>query len=326
MKAMTAATLEPMAPSDGVAETTAATVAEKAAAAQESLGQRMVNGVKGFVSGVWDGVCRFFGWLKNKVVAAARWVRDKAVSAYEWVRDRIVKPGARWVRDNAGKIKDKAIDWAKRAWSWSKSTVRKCWSWIKAGAARTWKWAAPFRSWIATPFRSVLGAGIGITALLLLGGQVMMVAALPVALLFLLLGRNEKAKGERLQSSDADVIIIEDEDKLELNEAQLKALDVRISHVSDENVKFLDKGDKNMSSEYFGRLYILTQRVGGSGATVPKLKKEFKAAQLSKYGQAKAHESFTWNAAERGIEDEDKVIAKLLAANAGKVGFTSPVS
>ena len=277
----------------------AAEAANNAAAAQESWGQRMAGGVKRVITGAWTGVKRFVNWLGRKVASAARWVRDKTVSAYEYLRDKVVKPAARWVRDTAPKVWNKALELAKRAWNWTRSAV-----------SRLWVWAAPARTWIATPFRSTMGVA-SLATLAFFGARALIVLAIPVAI-FSLLASTSKPKAKL----DAGESIIDPKDQVLLNTEQAKGLAAREEKVRAQGELYMDKADKNMQSEYMGRSFVLQHRVLGGMTKTSKLKVDFKAAQLEKYGAEKCAQMFIWASANRGIDDEHLVVEGILKANA----------
>jgi hypothetical protein len=264
------------------------------------------------------------GW--GKLRASYRWVVAKAKKAANVTRDK-AKAAAVWTKANASK-----------GWTWTKVHATRSRIWLRQAAIGAWEYMAPFRNWISTPFRLALGTTTGLAALLTFGGQVIVLLALPWIAYLLWSGKLtfnqkgrksvKKAKAKKAKAKKAErkaakreaetaALLDEVVEGRVLNEAQSNALEHRMIEVDEQGTKWADQENKNMSSEYAGRSYLLHQRMMGSIKTVNALAREHRVLEESAMGTETARETYTWTAVKRGMRDEDKIVQVLLAQHEG---------
>jgi hypothetical protein len=270
--------------------------------------RRAAGKVKGFFAGVWNGVKSFFRWIKGKVIDGYNWTKDKVVRG----KDKVVK-GARWSWNKAKEVWDwfqsRRRDLGAGIWSvleWGGRAVRTGWRATVDTLKGTWLFTEPFRSWlVATPFRVAAGATAGIAALTW-GGAALLGLSIPWVVFLLISGRKTAKEQSAVNELAAP-------DFRQLSSAQSAALNARALEIRDSGERYGDAGDKNMSSEYAGRLYLVQQRGAGSTETVNQLTKLHKDGLVQTMGKLDADKLFTWTAVKRGIQEEDKVVRRLMA-------------
>lgn len=279
--------MEPTA--DGVVA--AAAVTNDPYATSESLGRRMLNGIKRAFSRVWSAFRSGVRWLKDKVVSAAGWVRDKTVSAYRWTRDRVVKPAISWVRENAGRIKDKALAYARRAWSWTRATATRLWAMV------------PYRRYLASGV--VTGA---VTGFLKMGWVPSLIA---LGVVFLLLRRDDRRKAK-----PSAIFVPEAVATRELSNAQELALDDLANQYREQAEAAGDVQDKAKFSEFSGGLFAVQSYRNGSEDSVTKMAADHRKHAESVHGIGGAAKIWTWSTVRKGMSDALPVIAKTIDEHA----------
>lgn len=255
---------------------------------------RPVKTEPGFVERVADKATYYVkkGW--NGFMSGLRWLRDKAVAAYEWTRDRVVKPA--WSKSQDA-----------RRWLWDVAQMSG--AYLKDAVVGAWEFSAPFRAWVATPFRMAFGTSAGLIALLFFGGKVIVLLALIWTMYLLVSGRMQIV--EKREKSGLNSIA--PQDTRELEPQQKGALVTRLEELK---ARGDTSNDKNMASEYSGRVYLAEQRLAGSTETVNQLAALHREGEEKNLGVDQAQEFFTWTAVKRGMTAEDKVVRGILLATA----------
>ena len=90
-----------------------------------------------FIRSLFDNIGKAIGWVADKVTQGLTWTK------------KVIVDGARWLWDKVKGGASMAKDLAVRSWGWFKNLLVNSKS-ILIGA---WNLTAPFRTWVATPFR-----------------------------------------------------------------------------------------------------------------------------------------------------------------------------
>ncbi|WP_198315769.1 SpvB/TcaC N-terminal domain-containing protein [Chitinophaga tropicalis] len=106
-----------------------------------SIGESILNGLKGFGRWIGEALGKLWDWIKGAATTVWNWIKGAASSAWEWIK------GA------ASTIWEGIKGAASAAWEWIKSAASAAWNWIKETASAVWEWtkqkAAEFWNWFA---------------------------------------------------------------------------------------------------------------------------------------------------------------------------------
>jgi hypothetical protein len=284
--------------------------AQKKAAkkAKGSWSKRLSGKTKRFFKKSWSSVRSVLRKLREKIAKAARYTKAKAQAG----------------RARTGNV-------VRRFWTWAWSGTKSSWAWSRSAVVGTWQFTGPFRSWVATPFRLAFGTSAGLVTLLTFGGKAIMLVALPWIAFLLLSGRmvmikNGKIKSKKAKKSQAKkgkhkavkakkVVVVEGveiENGLVLTEPQRNALDSRMTDVRDSGERWADKDNKQKVSEYTGRMHLLQMRMAGSTESATVIAEEWRAHVTAELGEEGFRDTFIWTHANKGIQDENKLVKKIL--------------
>jgi hypothetical protein len=250
-----------------------ATPTEVALAKGRNAVRRAYDKVKDLVVRGWKAFLRGLRWSKDKVMAAARWTKDK------------VTRGATWV-----------IDHAKSAVGWTKDAVK--------GA---WEFTAPFRTWVATPFRAALTTTGGLAAMMLLGGKFVVLGTMVWITYLLITGR--------LQMAEKAKVTLDGNGKLVLTETQENALIARSEELDEQLAAMPEaKQTRAYTSAYAARQYLIAQRRELNNESPSELGIRFKKAMIAEMGEDPANVHFDWRAVTKAMKSEHMIVLNRLQA------------
>jgi len=113
----------------------------KSSDAGESIGESILNGLKGFGRWIGEAIGKIWDWIKGAATTAWNWIKGAASSAWDWIKGA-ASAVWEWVKGAATS-----------AWNWIKEAASAAWNWIKEAASAVWEWtkqkAAEFWNWFA---------------------------------------------------------------------------------------------------------------------------------------------------------------------------------
>lgn len=106
-----------------------------------SIGDSILNGLKGFGRWIGEALGKLWDWIKGAATTVWNWIKGALSSAWDWI-----KGAASTIWEGVKGAAGAAWDWIKEAasaaWDWIKETASAVWEWTKQKAAEFWNWFA----------------------------------------------------------------------------------------------------------------------------------------------------------------------------------------
>lgn len=289
------------------------TAVEESVERGKNLAQRAGEKVVGVVRTAWNGVKRFFGWLKRKVVAFFTQAKEVAVKAWDWTTVRAKRAWA-WMKDRSKRTWAWTKTNAKRGWAWTKLTAIRARNWFVASAKQVWAYIAPLRAWVSTPLRAVMIWLAGLTGLSFFGvvGTVGIVLAFSAYVILF----DGDGDGSGAVPSAAMV------SPVNYTNAQENAVTGRKLQVVQDLEAHRDNLD--LFSEFHGRDYFLAARIDGNKSSSDTIANEHQKTMRKSMGTREANNKFNWSAVKRAMADENLIYEDLMAKNAEILAPSAP--
>ncbi|PWV56385.1 SpvB/TcaC N-terminal domain-containing protein [Chitinophaga sp. S165] len=106
-----------------------------------SIGDSILNGLKGLGKWIGEGLSKLWDWIKGAASTVWNWIKGAASAAWDWI-----KGAATTIWEGIKGAASAAWDWIKgaaaTAWNWIKETASAVWEWTKQKATEFWNWFA----------------------------------------------------------------------------------------------------------------------------------------------------------------------------------------
>jgi hypothetical protein len=252
-----------------------------------------------FIRSLFDNIGKAIGWVADKVTQGLTWTKKVIVDGARWLWDK-VKGGASMAKDLAVR----SVGWFKNLFVNAKG--------ILIGA---WNLTAPFRTWVATPFRLAATASATVGAAWIFSPWfLLVVGGIWIGYLLITSFNNEKETRTKKVPTKTDPV--SGEQVREWTRAQFLAIQSHEMQVSMKANSIKNKTTDRVKSEYAARIWLLEMRRRGSLDSLTALYKQFRKQEEENNRRAKENGEdqlgWVWTAVEKAIRDEQKVLDDIL--------------
>jgi len=258
------------------------------------------------------------GWASLK--AAGRWILANLDEAAHWTVTQLRRAG-RWLLAAAARART-AIATAAVA-VWSNVTATADYLWAKALGSATFLKAkaiagsGAMANWLAVPVKFVFGGAAALGAMLMVGGQSVLLLTIGAATVLVLADRVmpvPEGRLSRLKKRTRQAVVNEEPVQLDYNDAQAAMQMMEVEHRVNELAKELSDAHETDNivkiSELAGRHYVAQSRMIGSADSVSALWRQFYAEHTNIYGES-VNQMFDWDAVRDGMKLESRFLASV---------------